>query len=63
MLTCMHSACKNGFFGVNCTKCPEMYFGQVCGFKCNCSVDQCHHVTGCQQSPLGGRYFLYFNCN
>lgn len=60
----MHTACKDGFFGVNCsTKCPVMYFGPSCGFMCSCSIDQCHHITGCQQSPLRGRYFLYFNCN
>lgn len=30
-----------------------MYFGPVCGLKCNCSIDQCHHITGCQQFPSG----------
>lgn len=51
----MYKACKDGFIGDNClTKCPQMYFGPGCTSECNCTKDQCHHVTGCLQSPSKG---------
>lgn len=55
-----------------CYRCPDTYFGPACGYKCNCTTDKCHHITGCSQFSLQGKalqncfmkfqiYFHFFN--
>lgn len=43
--------CPQGYFGVNCTsECVLPYYGLKCNLKCNCSLDDCHHIHGCNQT-------------
>lgn len=45
------SACKIGFFGVNCSMtCPNGTFGKDCQSICSCYP--CHHADGCTKGYM-----------
>ena len=51
-------ACKDGYYGINCRyTCPASYFGRRCILRCNCSIGQCHHVSGWMTSM--GKYYSF----
>ncbi|XP_052708147.1 multiple epidermal growth factor-like domains protein 10 [Crassostrea angulata] len=53
------SACNAGYIGKHCsTKCPELYYGQGCLLKCDCTRDQCNHIAGCSKSSSEGMMSL-----
>ncbi|XP_062582476.1 uncharacterized protein LOC134244233 [Saccostrea cucullata] len=40
--------CAKGYFGHDCKfSCPPPTFGVNCESMCDCSVEKCHHVYGC----------------
>ncbi|XP_052681416.1 multiple epidermal growth factor-like domains protein 10 [Crassostrea angulata] len=41
--------CLSGYLSTNCEiQCPFPYFGRNCINKCNCGIEDCHHVNGCK---------------
>lgn len=45
----LFSACHSGYLGENCEiECPFPYYGRKCIKKCNCDIEDCHHVNGCR---------------
>lgn len=41
--------CKDGYFGSKCGKlCRYPNYGKLCQFHCNCTEEDCDHISGCQ---------------
>ena len=44
-------ACSAGYFGPNCSlPCRYPNYGVECQFECVCDMENCSHITGCQNS-------------
>lgn len=59
--------CKDGYFGSKCEKlCRYPNYGKLCQFNCNCTDEDCDHISGCQgtKSRLFSGIFLleYIYC-
>lgn len=45
----MCDECETGYFGNKCEMpCRFPNFGKFCQFKCNCTLTECNHISGCQ---------------
>ena len=48
-----------GFYGENCTEtCPFPSYGRDCQDICDCTVDDCNFVIGCEKKTIGKRFFF-----
>lgn len=46
---CLPLECKDGYFGSKCGKlCRYPNYGKLCLFHCNCTEEDCDHISGCQ---------------
>nr|XP_022289432.1 scavenger receptor class F member 2-like [Crassostrea virginica] len=46
--------CRVGFYGKYCTvACPFPSYGRDCQDICNCPIDDCNFVMGCQEKTIG----------
>lgn len=54
--------CKDGYFGSKCEKlCRYPNYGKLCQFHCNCTEEDCDHISGCQGTKrrlFSGIFFL-----
>ena len=46
------SECPYGSFGPGCMPCPSKHYGRYCERTCNCSVEQCNIINGCQEGKF-----------
>lgn len=45
----LHLECKDGYFGKKCEMlCRHPSYGKLCQFNCNCTEEDCDHISGCQ---------------
>lgn len=56
----IYVACEIGFHGDNCQMlCIYPSFGENCQMECNCTIDNCNHVSGCRKESEG-TFSLHF---
>ena len=55
LIAFIYLACPIGFTGSACEiKCRFPAYGALCQSACNCTKDQCNHISGCD-----GKWFSY----